>query len=316
MIKKHNTTWFGRCIFLSWYCDVGTCKFCFRSTTKHKIRFKENAKRSVWSILADALIGKELGWRLEFLTGGYRIFSFDEMLEIIKYVSKIYGEKIWINLGTLDEEQMDAVKPYVEGICASIECVNPELHKQICPDKPVEPYLEMLKLAKKKGFKTSATIIIGLGEKHSDFKLLKDFISEYGLDRITFYALKPVKGTGYTKSPDADEYYWWVSETRKAFPKLEIMAGLTPKRQDYVKGLLLAGATAITKFPVVRRFNSPEAKDIEKQIKDAGFEFSSSLTKMPDVDWDSEVDKVIKDKKLAEKVKLKVKESVNRMSSK
>ena len=26
--------WYGRCIFLSWYCDVGTCKFCYRSTQK------------------------------------------------------------------------------------------------------------------------------------------------------------------------------------------------------------------------------------------------------------------------------------------
>jgi len=25
----NGDTWFGRCIFLSWYCDRGTCTFCF-----------------------------------------------------------------------------------------------------------------------------------------------------------------------------------------------------------------------------------------------------------------------------------------------
>ncbi len=33
-----NTTWFGRCIFVSWYCDVGTCDFCYRSTIKSRIK--------------------------------------------------------------------------------------------------------------------------------------------------------------------------------------------------------------------------------------------------------------------------------------
>ena len=122
------TTWFGRCIFLSWYCDVGTCDFCFRSTVKHKIRHASSAKRSIQSILTDAIIGKNLGWRIEFLTGGYRIFSFPEMLDIARMVSEVYGHKIWINLGTMDEEKLQKMKPYVEGVCASIECMNPELH--------------------------------------------------------------------------------------------------------------------------------------------------------------------------------------------
>ena len=169
-----GVTWFGRCIFLSWYCDLGTCKFCFRSTIKHKIKHAATAKRSKASIITDAIIGKNLGWRIEFLTGGYKIFSFEEIIEIVRLVSQIYEQKIWLNLGTLTKEELEKLKPYVEGICASIETVDLELHKKICPDKPIEPYIEMLKIAGKMGYKKSATIVIGLGEekKHVEKLLL------------------------------------------------------------------------------------------------------------------------------------------------
>lgn len=296
-------TWFGRCIFLSWYCDLGTCKFCFRSTTKHKIKYAKNAKRSLASILTDAIIGKNLGWRIEFLTGGYRIFSFEEMLDIIKKVSRVYGQKIWINLGVMDKGQLNKIRPYVEGVCASIETVNPVLHKEVCPDKPIEPYGIFLDTAGKMGFKKSITIVIGLGEKEADIKLLHNFIEKHNLDRITFYALKPVKGTPFTKSPDIGYYSWWISETRKRFPKLEIMAGLTPKRVDYAKNVLEAGATAITKFPAVKKFGSEDAKSIERQVRDAGFEFTGTLTKMPDIDWEKEVDMLDFDIELEKKIK-------------
>src|SRR3989344_1176956 len=113
-------TRFGRCIFLSWYCEKGTCNFCFRSTINHKLKFSKSTNRGLSSILTDAIIGKNLGWEIEFLTGGYGIFYFDEIIKIAKYVSKIYGYKIWINLGVLKEEEMEKLKPYVEGICASI----------------------------------------------------------------------------------------------------------------------------------------------------------------------------------------------------
>ncbi|MBW3017744.1 hypothetical protein KY325_01140, partial [Candidatus Woesearchaeota archaeon] len=36
--------WFGRCIFLSWYCDVGDCKFCYRSTQKSRIGQADRAR--------------------------------------------------------------------------------------------------------------------------------------------------------------------------------------------------------------------------------------------------------------------------------
>jgi biotin synthase-like enzyme len=312
-----KTTYFGRCIFLSWYCERATCKFCFRSTTKHKIKHAQNAKRSLASTLTDAVIGKNLGWKIEFLTGGYGIFDFKEIVNIAKLVSEIYKEKIWVNLGVLTKKEMLKLKPYVEGICASIETIEPRLHDKVCPDKKIQPYSEMLKIAKEIGFKTSITIVIGLGEKKEDFKLLEQYINEYQLDNITFYALKPVKETEFENvpSPEPEYYAWWIKQTRKFFPKIKIMAGLTPKKVDYVKLLLESGATAITKFPAIRQFNSEKAKQIEKMAKMANRKFEGSLTKIPNVDWDKEIESINIDKKTKEQIKEKIEQSLKRMQS-
>lgn len=313
-----DKTWFGRCIFVGWFCEIGTCGFCYRSTTSHKKKYASNMSRKMSSMIVDAIIGKELGWKFEYLTGGYANRNIDDIVLISKNISKVYGSKIWVNLGLLESSEIDKLKPYIEGICASMETLNVKLHDKVCPDKPIKPYSDMLKLAKSKGFKTSATIIIGLGETKKDFSLLKEFISSHKLDRITFYALKPVKGTKFekAKSPSTSYYTWWVSETRKAFPDLEIICGLTPKKVDCVKDLLLSGATAITKFPAIRMFNSPEAKLIEKQVKDAGFSFVSSLTKLPIVDWEKLVDSYGFSKDLTLEVKEKLNKVVERMKNK
>ena len=267
------------------------------------------------SMIADAIIGKNLGWKFEYLTGGYSNWDIDDIVEIAKNISEVYKGKIWINLGILDEDAMNQLKPYVEGICASIETVEKELHDQLCPDKPVQPYSEMLELAKKKGFKTSITIVIGIGEKKEDIELLFDFIDRHKIDRITFYALKPVKGTAFedAKSPNCDYYSWWIKETRKKFPNIEIIAGLTPKKIDYVKPVLQAGADAITKFPAIRLFGSEKAKSIEQQAKLAGRKFVGTLSKLPSIDWDKEVDKLELDSGLEEKVKVKLQQYIKKM---
>ncbi len=285
-------TWFGRCVFLSWYCKKGTCNFCYRSTIQHKIRHRQQARRSLASVLTDALIGKHFGWRFEFLTGGYDIFPLPDLIRISQLVSHIYQQKIWLNLGLFKQAELEQFKPFVEGICASIETVEKELHNQVCPDKPIEPYEEMLETAQNLSLKKSVTIVIGLGEKKQDLHLLHQFIARHKLDRITFYALKPVKGTPYTCSPSPEYYAWWIAQTRIRFPQLQIMAGLTPKKVDYTKLILQAGANSITKFPAIRKFNSPEAKLIEEQAKAAGRTFLGSLTKMPHINWDKKIDQL------------------------
>jgi biotin synthase-like enzyme len=320
LIKKANKTymdnfkpetWFGRCIFLSWYCDIGTCKFCYRSTQKNKIKHAKNARRSLPSILTETLLAKKLNWKIEFLTGGYKIFPVEELVDITKKVNYIYGEKTWINLGALKKEELSLFKPYIKGIVGSIETIEPSLHDKICPNKPIYQYEKMFNYAK--NFKKSITIVIGLGEKKEHFPFLCDFIKKHKLDRITFYALKPINGTPYTKGPSTKDYIWWIANTRINFPKLEIIAGTTLRRVDEVGKLLKSGANAITKFPITKKFASKEAKIMEEQIKLSGRKFKGYLTNIPKIDWDKEVDKLKFDKDLKQKIKLTLNNYLKKM---
>jgi biotin synthase-like enzyme len=308
-----NTTWYGRCIFLSWYCDIGTCQFCFRSTIKHKVQHAKTAKRSLSSDLVEALLCKKLGWRIEFLTGGYRIFPKEEMLERIKLISKVYGEKIWLNIGVIEPNDLELFKPYVKGIVSSIETIEPELHNKICPDKPIQPYEEMFE--KDKDFQKSMTMVIGLGEKKEDFQLLKQFITKHQLERITFYALKPVKGTIFENGngPETEDYLWWIAQTRIAFPKLEIIAGTTARRYEEVGLLLKAGANAFTKFPATKMFGTKEAHKIEEDIKKVNRKLTGTITKLPDIDWNKEIENIGLKKELEQEVKDKLTIYLKRM---
>ncbi|MBD3303834.1 radical SAM protein [Candidatus Woesearchaeota archaeon] len=307
--------YYGRCIFLSWYCERGTCKFCFRSTIHHKVKHAKSAKRSMASILVEAVLAKKFGWNIEFLTGGYGIYPFAELLEIIQNVNKVIGKKVWVNLGAFTKEQLEQLKPYAEGICASIETAEENLHDEICPDKPIKPYSEMLKTAKEMGFKTSIAIIIGLGEKNTE--LLHNFIKEHQLDRITFYALKPVKGTIFeNKQGPTTEYYTdWIAKTRIKFPKLEIIAGTTARRYKEAETLFRVGANAITKFPATKLFGTEQAQAVEEGAKKAERTFKGTLTKLPDIDWDKEVDSLELDSKLKEQLKEKLKQYLDSMEN-
>jgi biotin synthase-like enzyme len=297
--------WYGRCIFLSWYCDLGTCKFCFRSTIKHRIQHAKTAKRSLSSDLVEALLCKKFGWRIEFLTGGYKIFPIEELVERAKLISKVYGEKIWLNLGVISREDLNLFKPYVKGLVSSIETIEPKLHNEICPDKPIEPYEEMFDYSTE--FSRSMTMVIGLGEKREDFELLKQFITKHKLDRITFYALKPVKGTPFEDSngPDTEDYLWWIAQTRIAFPKLGIIAGTTARRYEEVGLLLKAGANAFTKFPATKMFGTKEAHKIENDIKEIGRKLKGTITNLPEIDWNKEIENIGLDKDLENEVKEK-----------
>ena len=266
----NGDTWFGRCIFLSWYCDRGTCTFCFRSTIKHRIKHPKKARRRFESVIKEAELIKKQNWRLEFLTGGYGILDDDELIKTIKAVSETLDEKIWINLGEISTGMLEELKPYVGGIVSSIEAIEPKLHKKVCPDKPIQPYVDMMKKSRNMGFKQSIAIIIGLGEKRSDFKLLKKFIEENPLDRITVYALRPVKDTPFTKGPNPREVAWWIANIRINFPKLEIIAGTAIYRILEISLLLRAGANAITKLPAHKLIGNEKGEQVKKEVLKVG----------------------------------------------
>ena len=308
-----SNCWYGRCLFLSWYCDKGTCKFCYRSTIKHKIKHPKKAKRSLASLIVETLLCKNLNWRIEFLTGGYKIYTPKELENILKLITSVYKEKIWINLGVIEKQDLELFKPYIKGIVSSIETTNTKLHSEICPDKPIKNYEEMFKNSK--NLKKSITIIIGLGETKEDFKTLKEFIKKYKLNRITFYPLKPIKTTIYENKdgPPKKEYFWWIKQTRKEFPNLEIIAGTTARRYKEVPELIQAGANAFTKFPATKLFGSEQAKYIQKSL---GKQLTSNLTKLPKINWKkqiNELDSNLFSEEFKKEIYEKLKEYLERM---
>lgn len=291
----NGETWFGRCIFLSWYCSKGTCTFCFRSVTKDRIKDPARARRSLASVLAEAMLIKGMGWRIEFLTGGYGILDDEEIKRIVKLVHQVLEEPIWINLGEMGIDLLEEFRPHVQGLYSSIETLEPKLHKQVCPDKPIEPYVDMIKNSESLGYKNAITIIIGLGEKKEDFYLLENFIRENNIMRITIYALRPVRGTPFEHGPDPLEVAWWIAKVRIAFPELEIIVGSARYRIPEISLFFEAGANAVTKLPATNIFNTKDALRVEDEFKKAGRKFTGVFSH-PDVyslaDWDGMIDKL------------------------
>ncbi len=60
-------------------------------------------------------------------------------------------------------------------------------------------------------------------------------------------------------------------------------------------------------------FGNKYAKQIEIEVQKSGREFTSTLTKLPALDWDKEVEKLGLGRELEREVKEKVKEYLERM---
>ena len=298
-----KSTHFERAVFLSWYCSRGDCKFCYMSTQKPKIANPKLAKRRKESVLAEAAICKACGWKVEFISGGYESYDIDELIDLTKEIFKITRQKQWLNVGVLKKSEIKKFMPYIEGVCGAVECINPKLHDKLCPSKPVKEILRMFKDCDELGLKKSMTIIIGLGETEKDISLLIDFIRKNKINKITFYALNPHPGTIFKKGPSTDYYAKWISATRKAFPKLHIVAGSWVDRLKEISALLKAGATSITKFPSIKLFNSKFAKEIETQVKLSGKRFEGTMTKVPKINLD----------KFDDNVKIKIRQYIKQM---
>jgi biotin synthase-like enzyme len=273
-------TWFERAVFFSWYCGTGDCAFCYMSTQEHA----KTARRNADSILAEVLICGALGWKLGFVSGGHAAYTQIEFETLLRRICELSQEKVWINIGPLSRDELVRYRPYIKGVVASIETVNPILHDRICPSKPVAPFEQMFEHATELGLEKAMTIIIGLGETMEDFPLLDSFIRKHGISKIHIYSLNPQKGTIYENSrPPTKEYHAeWIARTRIAFPTLDIQAGIWLDRVESVGLLLNAGANSISKFPALRHFCGREAHIIEEQAYAAGRSFKGSLTHRPD----------------------------------
>ncbi len=316
--KRLDTTCFERAIFFSWACKLEECcKYCYMSTLPKEKRTNDSV-RSFASLLAETIITKKLGWDYGFLSGGVGVFSDDKLLDLLQKTNEIMEEKIWINVGILSKNQMVLFTPYIKGIVGTIEVLDPGLHKKICPSKPIEPVERMFNEAKELGLECGMTLIVGLGEKIDDFVLLKDFIGKHGITKVHIYGLNPQKGTMFEKAePPSVEYQSeWIRKTREAFPSIDIQAGIWLDRVGYVGELLKAGANSVSKFPALKAFGGKEAMEIERQTALAGRKFIGTLTKMPVIDWDTEVDRLSFDNSLKEQVRKKLHSYTEKMHKK
>ncbi|MBW2965860.1 radical SAM protein [Candidatus Woesearchaeota archaeon] len=304
-------TWFERAIFFSWYCGIRDCAYCFMSTQPDS----KKAVRSKESLLAELLLCKKLGWKIGFISGGIGAFSQTKFKDLLKDMYKVSGEKFWLNIGALTADELKEYLPYTKGVVGSIETVNERIHDKICPSKPMEPYFEMFEDVSKLGLKNAMTIILGLGETIKDFAELKNIVEKYNITKVHFYGLNPQKGTVFEKSdpPSAEYQAEWIKKTREEFPKIDIQCGIWVDRVDRVAKLLKAGANSISKFPILKKFGSKEAKEIERQAKLAGREFRGTLTKLPEIDWDGEISKLDLAEELKEKIKNKLRLYLKKM---
>ena len=305
------TTNFERAIFFSWFCATKDCTFCYMSTKKGT----EKARRSTESILAEIILCKKMRWDIGFLSGGHKAYTHLEFLELLKNIKKTIKKKIWINIGPLTKEELLLYKPYVRGVVASIETINLELHKKVCPSKPIEPFEEMLSEAEKLKLKKAVTIILGLGETLDDFELLQKFIKKYKINKIHIYALNPQKGTAFekTETPAADYHATWIAKTRIAFPKIDIQFGIWTDKVNRIGLLLQAGANSISKFPALRYFNSEQAKALEREITKTGRKCDGTFTTLPHIDPEKELQSLNLNVVLKEKIKVKLEEYLKSM---
>jgi len=312
LIYKQNfplTTCFERGMFYSWGCGIQDCAFCYMST-QPKDKNPKETKRSKESILAEFLLARELGWHIGFFTGGIGVFHPDEVEEFLKLITQVFGQKIWISLGALPKPLLIRYQPYLEGVVGSTETINLELHKIICPSKPLEPYQKMFLAAKELNMQTAMTLILGMGETKEDLELLKEFIRVHSISKIHIYGLKPREGTplGNAPIPTADWQAWWIASLRIAFPTLIIQCGIWEDRLERVSLLLRAGANAVSNFRATKLFGTPLAHELEHQAVLAGRQFEGTLTVLPDIDWDAKVTALNIDDQLKERIKEKIKQ--------
>ena len=278
-LKKHgDLITLERAVFLSWWCDKGDCAFCYMSTQKEKIKDPAKARRNISNIYAEAEMCKRLDWNIEFLSGGYKSFSTQEIKEIATTIKTITGEGVWLNTGITDE--LSEYGSEIKGITGAVEVANPEIHERVCPSKKLDDISNMLDIAGDLGFKKAITIILGLGETLDDVDYIIDYIKSHNIDRVIFYSLNPHKETIYANSSQPASLYYAqvVAQVRLAFPDIEIICGTWIDNLANIGILILSGANGITKFPLFKMFGTKYGKRVEEEVKWAGRQLKGTFT--------------------------------------
>ncbi|MBI4440990.1 radical SAM protein [Candidatus Woesearchaeota archaeon] len=307
-------TWFERALFFSWYCSIRDCTFCFMSAQPKNIEPK-TMRRSTESLLAEAILCRVLGWDSGFLSGGINAFTPADMKQLLPTLTAAYGNKFWLNVGPLPRNLLESYRPYLSGVVGALETVNPLLHKKICPSKPMEPYLRMFDEAHALGLQNAMTFIVGVGETKEDLPLLLEIIQRYHISKIHIYSLIPEKGTIYTEKDIPEPLYqaWWIAQVRVHCPTISIQCGIWKDRIAALPILLKAGANSFSKFPATRLFGTARAHDVEQQVACAGRSFRGTLTKLPVINWEDEVQRLPVTDAIKQRVHQKLHQYLGRM---
>ena len=255
-----------RALFLSWWCEKGDCKFCYMSSQKDRIQNPDKARRHVKGIYAEAELTKRMGWNIEFLSGGYGVYSTDEIREISENIYYITDKPVWLNIGITDE--LDAYGEEIIGVTGAVETANPKFHNEICPSKSITDIKNMLIQADNLGYKKAITIIIGLGEEIDHLNDLFNLIEELDIDRIIFYSLNPHPDTTYHLTPQPASLYYAsiVASVRIRFPHIEIITGTWTDNLANIGVHLKAGSNGLTKFPLFKMYGNRFGKRVEEEV--------------------------------------------------
>ncbi len=269
-----------RAIFLSWWCEKGDCKFCYMSSQKDRISDPSKARRHIKGIYAEAELTKRMGWNIEFLSGGYGVYSTQEIQEICQNIYDITDNPVWLNIGITDE--LDYYDDEVIGVTGAVETPNPEFHDEVCPSKPLSDIKNMLIKAGDLGYKKAITIIVGLNEKIEHLNDLFDLIEELNIDRIIFYSLNPHPDTEYHLTPQPASLYYAsvVASVRIKFPNIEIITGTWTDNLANIGVLLKAGSNGLTKFPLFKMYGNRYGKRVEEEVFWADRNLKGSFSNM------------------------------------
>ena len=297
--KNIHTITLERAIFLSWWCDKGNCKFCYMSTQKNKISDPKKARRKVNSILAESELCKRLEWNIEFLSGGYKSFTTEEIKKIATDIFNITNKPVWLNTGITKD--LEEYGEEIIGITGAIETANHTLQEEICPSKPLSEISDMLDKSKDLGFKNAITIILGIGETLDDIEYLIQYIKNHKIDRVIFYSINSHKGTEFENYPQPASLYYArvVATIRLTFPTIEIICGTWSDNLANIGILVLSGANGITKFPLFKMFGTKYGKRVEEEVHWAGRKLKGTFTDKaklgsPESKFNSDLNKYIK----------------------
>lgn len=290
-----NTVHFERSIFINWTCAIADCKYCYLSTKpKHKAGTQATALRSHESILAEALICKLMGWEIGYITGGLRVESVDQIIELLKLLNQVNNKQNWMNFGPYAHSEIKKLKPYTGGMGSAIESFDETLHNFICPSKPLVVLRKYLEHLKEEEVGKLITIILGLGENKDDIDIVSENINKYNLNTVQLCFLKPQENTLFANVPAPDMNYmaYWVAKLRIKHPSLKIKVALVKERMDDLHLLLEAGANGFSRFLSFKEFAQEQAIKLEHECQKANRTLLGNFTKVPEFDLEEEVRKL------------------------